>query len=42
MLSAELCFESTENKEQYLPLAERTFSVPQLLPEKKAGAGKQL
>ncbi len=35
MLSCELCFETTENKEWNTPLTERTFVVPQLLPNDK-------
>ncbi|MGD1890823.1 MAG: leucine-rich repeat domain-containing protein [Cyclobacteriaceae bacterium] len=35
LLSAELCFETTENKQWDTPLSARTFKVPQLLPEEK-------
>jgi internalin A len=35
MLSCELSFETTENKEDDTPLNERTFVVPQLLSEQK-------
>lgn len=38
MLSTELCFETTENKNWNAPLSERTFVVPQLLPEDKPKA----
>lgn len=38
MLSTELCFETTENKSYDTPLQERTFVVPQLLPEEKPRA----
>ena len=36
MLSAELCFEATENKRYDTPLKERSFIVPHLLPERKS------
>ncbi len=35
MISSELCFETTPNKQWNTPLKERTFIVPQLLPEKE-------
>lgn len=38
MLSTELCFETTEHKSYNTPLQERTFVVPQLLPEAKPKA----
>ncbi len=38
MLSTELCFETTEHKSYDTPLSERTFVVPQLLPEDKPKA----
>ena len=38
MLSTELCFETTEHKSHNTPLQERTFVVPQLLPEDKPKA----
>lgn len=41
MLSAELCFETTENKEWSTPLQNLTFVVPQLLREDKPGYIKQ-
>ena len=33
MLSAELCFETTKDKDGYVPLKHRSFVIPQLLPE---------
>ncbi len=36
MLSAELCFETTQDKKRDMPLSQRTFIVPHLLPEAKS------